>query len=108
MVSSSKQPSITSLSLQHDQREGSSTLHYSDSTKSLSQADLTTNDSFKNKLNSGMKWLIDPIKQCCSSKTNAHQTSKNLFDSQCLKPEFNRVNGLLKYFTFGVMFTNGM
>jgi hypothetical protein len=93
---------VSSSSLYLDQREISSTQ------QSSSHPDLTANSSFKDKLNSGMKWFIDPFEKCCSSKTNFHQTSKNPFDSQCLKPEFNRVNGLLKYFTFGVMFTNGM
>jgi hypothetical protein len=108
MVSSSKQSSVTSLSLKHDHEEISSIPHHNDSIKSLSQTDIIDESSFPNKLKSGMKWLIDPFEKCCSSKTKFHSTSKNPFDSQCLKPELNRVNGLLKYFTFGVMFTNGM
>jgi len=108
MVSSPRQSSITSVSLKLDQTEISPISHHSDSIKSLSQSDLIVEYSFKNKLKSGIKWLIDPFEKCCSSKSKHHQTSKNPFDSQCLKPEFNRVNGLLKYFTFGVMFTNGM
>jgi hypothetical protein len=108
MVSSPKQSSIISPSLHSDRRESSSIQHHSDTGESLSQPDLTANSSFKDKLNSGMKWFIDPFEQCCSSKAKLHQTSKISFDSKCLKPEFNRVNGLLKYFAFGVMFTNGM
>jgi len=108
MVSSPRQLSITSLSLKHDQAETAPSPHHSDSTKSLSESDLIVEYTFKNKLESGIKWLIDPFEKCCLSKRKLHQTSKYSFDSQCLKPEFNRVNNLLKYFTFGVMFTNGM
>jgi len=108
MISSPRQSLTTLPSVKHDQSEISPSSNHSDSIKSLSQSDLTVEYSFKNKLKSGMKWLIDPFEKCWSSKTKNHQTSKNVFDSQCLKPEFNRVNGLLKYFTFGVMFTNGM
>jgi hypothetical protein len=81
---------------------------HSSSIRSLSESDLMADYTFKDKLKSGMQWLINPFEQCCSSKTNVNRQSKHPFDSQCLKPEFNRVNGLLKYFTFGVMFTNGM
>jgi hypothetical protein len=108
MVSSPRQSSLTSVSLKLDQAETSSIPHRNDSIGNLSESDLIGEYSFQNKLKSGMKWLIDPFQQCYSSKSRIHQTSKYPFDSQCLKPEFNRVNNLLKYFTFGVMFTNGM
>lgn len=99
---------MISLSLNHDQQEVSSTLQPHDSSKSISQTDLTADESIKNQLKSSMKWFINPIKKCCSSKINLHQSGKNSFDSRCLKPELNQVSGLLKYFTFGIMFTNGM
>ncbi len=108
MVSSPKQSSIISPSLHPDRNESSSVQQPSDSGQSLSQPDLTANSSLKNKLNSGVKWFIDPFEKCCLTKSKLHQTSKTRFGSQCLKPEFNRVNNLLKYFAFGVMFTNGM
>jgi hypothetical protein len=108
MVSTPNQSSLTSLSLKLDQPENSTLPRHSDSLRSLSQSDLILENSFSNKLKSGMKWLLDPFQQCCSLKTTIHQTSKYPFDAQCLKSEFNRVNGLLKYFAFGVMFTNGM
>jgi hypothetical protein len=105
MVSSHAQ---ASLSIKTDQDEISSTPYHENSIQSLSQSDLIVEYSFKNKLKSGVQWLIDPFQQYCSSDTRHDQKSKYPFDSKCLKPEFNRVNGLLKYFAFGVMFTNGM
>lgn len=105
MVTSSKEISITP---KLDQTETSSISYQNDSRKSLSEFELIGEYSFINQIKSGIKWFIDPFKTCCLSKIKQDQTSKNLFPSNCLKPEFNRVNGLLKYFTFGVMFTNGM
>lgn len=104
MASSPKQVSIKSLSLNLDQPEISPI----ESIKSLSETDLNVEYSFVNKLKSGLHWLTDPFNKCCISKTTDQPTSKNSFDSQCLKPKFNQVHNLLKYFTFGIMFTNGM
>ncbi|CAF3355835.1 unnamed protein product [Rotaria sp. Silwood1] len=99
MISTPTQSSQTSIS---------SISHHSNSIRNLSRSDLNIEYTCKKKLKSGIKWFIDPFQQCCSSKTRIRQTSKYIFDSECLKSELNRVNGLLKYFTFGVMFTNGL
>ncbi|CAF1475210.1 unnamed protein product, partial [Adineta steineri] len=106
MVSSEVQSSVTSFSDRLDQLEATTESRRSNSLRSSSESDLIVNNSFINKLKSGVKWLIDPFQRLCSSKTIDHQVHKYRFDSHCLKPEFNRVNGLLKYFTFGIMFTN--
>jgi hypothetical protein len=105
MVSS---PAQLSLSMKLDDEESPDTPHHKNSIQSLSESDLIIKYSFKNKVKSGMKWLIHPFQKCCSSEARLHQTSKHPFDSHCLKPQFNQVNGLLKYFAFGVMFSNGM
>lgn len=107
MVSSPKQSSTASLSLNLNESDIFPNPDHHDSKKSLSQSDLVVEYSFINKFKSGIQWLTDPFNKCCSSKVKHHQTSKKLFNSKCLKPEFNRVNNLLKYFTFGIMFTNG-
>ncbi|CAF0916558.1 unnamed protein product [Rotaria sordida] len=109
MISIPTQSSQTSISYKFNQTEISSISYHSNiSIHNLSRPDLNIEYTYKNKLKSGIKWLIDPFQQCCLSKTRIHKTSKYLFDSECLKTEFNRVNHLLKYFTFGVMFTNGL
>ena len=107
MVSSPIQSSRSSVSIKIDQPE-TSIAYRNSSIASLSEFDLIVEYSFTNKLESGMKWLLDPFKQCCTSDAKAQDTSKNPFDSECLRPEDNQVNGLLKYFAFGVMFTNSM
>ncbi|CAF0856865.1 unnamed protein product [Adineta ricciae] len=97
MVSSQAQPSATSLTQE------------ANSFQSLSVSDLNTQNSLADKFRSGIKWIISPLRQCCSSSTSTNRSSlKPITDSRCLKPEFNRVNGFLKYFSFGVMFTNGI
>lgn len=98
----------TSTSDKQNETEISSLSHYSRSPESLSRSNLTDQYSFKNKFISVMKWFADPFRHCCSSMTRTQQSSKYLFESKCLKSQFNRVNGLLKYFAFGVMFTNGL
>ncbi|CAF3694918.1 unnamed protein product [Adineta steineri] len=108
MVSSEVQSSVTSFSDRLDQLEAATESRRSNSLRSSSESDLIVNNSVINKLKSGVKWLIDPCQRLCSSKTINHQVYKYQFDSHCLKPEFNRVNGLLKYFTFGIMFTNSI
>ncbi|CAF0815638.1 unnamed protein product [Rotaria sordida] len=109
MISIPTQSSQTSISYKFNQTEISSISYHSNiNIHNLSRPDLNIEYTYKNKLKSGIKWLIDPFQQCCLSKTRIHKTSKYLFDSECLKTEFNRVNHLLKYFTFGVMFTNGL
>ena len=66
--------------------------------------------TFQDKFKSGVKWLIRPCEQICSPSTAqpASTTSPHGLSSRRLKPTLNRVNGLVKYFAFGVMFTNGM
>ncbi|CAF0910058.1 unnamed protein product [Adineta ricciae] len=97
MVSSQAPPSVTSLAQE------------ANSFQSLSVSDLNTQNSLVDKFRSGIKWIISPLRRCCSSSTSTNRPSpKPVVDSRCLKPEFNRVNGLLKYFCFGVMFTNGI
>ncbi|CAF2312509.1 unnamed protein product [Rotaria sp. Silwood2] len=108
MISTPTQSSRTSISYKFNQTGILSISHHSNSIQNLSRSDLNIEYTCKNKLKSGIKWFIDPFQQCCSSKTRLHQTSKYIFDSKCLKSQVNRVNGLLKYFTFGVMFTNGL
>ncbi|UJR25825.1 hypothetical protein I4U23_007175 [Adineta vaga] len=96
MVSLQIQPSLTSFS------------HRNSSLRSRSQSDLNVQSSLVDKFKSGIQWIIDPFRECCSVNQTNHPLTKHIVDSQCLKLEFNRVNGLLKYFTFGVMFTNGI
>lgn len=96
----------SSSSSNRSDRQSSVTIESRSSVQNLSESELITDTSFKNQIKSGTKWLISPFEKCCSSTdTNPQQP---LFDSKCLKPEFNRVNVLLKYFTFAIMFTNGM
>lgn len=88
------------------ERQSSITLGSKDIVQNVSESDLVIDASFKNQIKSGMKWLISPFENHCSSTNTTPR--QPLYDSTCLKPEFNRVNVLLKYFTFAIMFTNGM
>lgn len=108
MASRDIESSFGSFSQSPNEIEISSNSDRSDNIQNLSRSEVNRAYTCKDKFESGMKWIIYPFQQCCSSKRNTHQTSKRQFDIDCLKPEFNRVNGLLKYFTFGIMFTNGL
>ena len=87
------------------ERQSSVTVESTESIQNLSELELVIDTSFKNQIKSGTKWLIRPFEKCCSSTPSKTQST---FDSDCLKPELNRVNSLLKYFTFAIMFTNGV
>ena len=92
------------------ERQSSATVESTESIQNLSELELVIDTSFKNQIKSGTKWLIRPFEKCCSSTPSDQQQQKtqSTFDSDCLKPELNRVNSLLKYFTFAIMFTNGV
>ncbi|CAF1033782.1 unnamed protein product [Rotaria magnacalcarata] len=101
-------PTQSSLSHKFNQRETSISSQNNRSIESLSRSDLNTEYTWQDKIKSGIKWILEPFQECCSSNTKIYQISNYRVDSECLKSAVNRVNGLLKYFTFGVMFTNGL
>ena len=49
-----------------------------------------------------IEWLFEPIFR------RIRNVSTDEIKSTQLPSKYNRVSGILKYFTFGVMFTNGM
>lgn len=99
--------SATTISIAHDladavaPRDGSLMKNSSESVANIEY-------SVQDKVKSGLHWVIDPFRRCCSRNEEANPPSKPPLNPRCLKPELNRVSGLLKHFAFGVMFTNGM
>ena len=63
--------------------------------------------TFPEKMATGIQWMINPVRRICRPRKSNEKTHLSKAPMS-LKPRLDRVNGLLKYFTFGVMFTNGM
>lgn len=102
MVSSSN-TSVTLSGDGQDRRES----HLSTDSVGSEIMKITDQYTFPEKMTTGIRWMIDPFRRFCGR----YKSSSKMYLSKApmhLKPQLNRVNGLLKYFTFGVMFTNGM
>ncbi|CAF0854243.1 unnamed protein product [Didymodactylos carnosus] len=90
----------------HTEKLNDETNQCESSIDSDESASLQEKHTFRSIVTSGYKWLCSPIRTWCK-KTKAAKLSVTI-DHSLLNNNYNHVNGCMKYFTFGVQFTNGM